>query len=364
MGMALEDIRSYIGEETLNLSIGGNLVIEYLAAFLVFLLSIILLKLFKHIIVARLKAFAKRTRNDYDDLFIKVLDRIGWPFYAFLSFYIAFQMVVLPEVVESASYVLFIIFTGYYLIRSVGSIIDFGAKKLIESSKEKGERTDKGVVSMLANLSKLILWAVVIILIVSNLGYDTSALLTGLGIGGIAVALALQTVLSDIFAYFSIHLDKPFRVGDLIVIGSDMGTVEKIGIKTTRIRTLQGQELVVSNKELTESRINNYKRMAKRRIQFSFSVGCETSSSKLKKIPRMVKSIIGKMEHAQFDRAHFKEFSDFALMFEVVYYMTTPDYNSFMDTQQAINVALMEELEKQKISMPYPTQTIHLSKRS
>ncbi len=343
---------------------GDNLVIDYLSALTVFLLSIIILRIFKLVIISRLKGIAKKTTTEYDNLLIKLVDKIGWPFYVILSLYLAIQFIVLPEIAEAAVYGIFLVLVGYYFIRSAGRIIDFAAQKLIERRKEKGERVDKGVVNLLANLSKLALWSIVILLVVANLGYDISALLTGLGIGGIAIALALQTVLSDIFAYFSIHLDKPFRVGDFIVIGTDMGTVEKIGIKTTRIRTLQGQELVVSNRELTESRINNYKRMEKRRITFAFGIACETPASKVKKVPKIIRKIIEKMEYAQFDRAHFQKFGDFSLIFEVVYYMTTPDYNAYIDTQQTINIAIKEQLEKEGISIPYPTQTVYVSKRS
>lgn len=363
--MALEEMLApYVGQEVLGYSFAGNPAIAYISAALVFLLSILLIRIFKYMILRRLRDFAKGTKNHYDDLVVKLIDKIGWPFYLVLSLYVSLTLLVVPPIIDISSYFLLQIVVGYYLIRSAGYVIDFGSKELIESRKERGERVDKGVINLLSNLSKMILWSVVILLIVSNLGYDTSALLTGLGIGGIAVALALQTVLSDVFAYFSIHIDKPFRLGDFIIIGSDMGTVEKIGIKSTRIRTLQGQELVISNKELIDSRINNFKKMEERRIVFTFGVDAETSPAKVKKIPGLVERIIKGIEHARFDRAHFLKFSDFSLVFEVVYFITTPDYNLFMDTQQQINIGIMESLEKEKIKMPYPTQTVYVKKRS
>jgi len=354
----------YLDEEIITYQVGDNLAIDYIGAALVFLLSLFVLRIFKFIIIRKLKQVAKKTKNDVDDLVIKIVDKIGWPFYLIISLHLAFQVITLPEYLELGTYYLFIILVGYYLIRSAGYVIDFAAQKVMESKKEKGEKVDRGVVSLIATISKVVLWCIVIILIISNLGYDTSALLTGLGIGGLAIALAMQTVLSDIFAYFSIHLDKPFRVGDFIVVGSDMGVVEKIGLKTTRIKTLQGQELVVSNQELTNSRINNYKKMEKRRITFEFGVSYSTPVAKLEKIPKMVKDIITKAEHADFDRAHFKKFADSSLVYEVVYYMTIPDFNTYMDTQQKINLEIMKGLQKQKIDIPFPTQTIHLSKRS
>ncbi len=358
-----EYLAPYLGEEMLTYQIGGNLAIDYIGALLVFLLSVLVLKAFKFIIVRKLKALAKKTRNDIDDLLIRIIDKIGWPFYLVLSLHLAFQVISLPDYLESGVYYLFLILVGWYLIRSAGYVIDYAAKKVIEERKEKGEKVDKGVVSLVASVSKAALYAIVIILIVSNLGYDTSALLTGLGIGGLAIALAMQTILSDIFAYFSIHFDKPFRVGDFIIVGTDMGVVEKIGLKTTRVRTLQGQELVISNQELTSSRINNYKKMEKRRIVFTFGVSYDTPVAKLKKIPNVVKEIITKAEYAEFDRCHFAKFADSSLVYEVVYFMKDPDYNKFMDTQQEINIQIKEKLEKDKVSMPFPTQTIHLSKK-
>lgn len=363
--MAVQDIlESFISKEILYQQYGQNFVVDYLSALIIFLLSIIALRIFKFVVISRLKALAKKTSIKYDDLLVKLVDKVGWPFYAVLSLYISIQALFLPDVISTAVQYLFLLTAGFYITKVVGSAIDYLAKQAVDDRKEKGEKVDRGAVNLLAFTSKFILWSIIVVLIISNMGYDTSALLTGLGIGGIAVALALQTVLSDIFAYFSIHLDKPFTVGDFIVIGSDMGTVERIGIKSTRIRTLQGQELVVSNKELTESRINNFKKMEKRRIVFNLSVGQDTPASKLDMIPGIIKGIIGKMEHAQFDRAHLKSIGDFALIYEIVYYMTTPDYNIFMDTQQSINISLIKELAKQKISMPFPTQTIHLTKRS
>ncbi len=362
--MALEDLLVGLDQELLYYSVGGNPVIDYLSAVLIFLLSAVVLRLFKFIIHNKLREFAKRTRFEYDDLAVKLIDKIGWPFHLTLSLYVALQFITVPEIIDGTVYGLLLLLVGYYLIRSAGYVIDFGARKLIESRKEKGEKVDRGVVNMLANISKMALWSIVILLVLSNFGYDTSALLTGLGIGGIAIALALQTVLSDVFAYFSIHIDKPFRLGDFIVVGSDMGTVEKIGIKTTRIRTLQGQELVVSNKELTESRINNFKRMEQRRITFKFGISYNTPPSKIRKVPKIVKQIIDGLEHARFDRAHFRNFSDSSLDFEVVYFMKTPDFNTYMDTQQSINLAIKEGLDKQGIEMPYPTRTVYVSKRS
>ena len=354
-----ETLRQYIDSAILDAPVNGNFVIDYLIAAIIFILAMVVLRFFKFIVLMKLKSIAKSTKNDFDDTVIKVVDSFGWLFYIILSLYIALDFLVLENLIEEIVRYLLYIVSGYYLIKAAGIVIDYIAMKVLDGHKES---VDKSVVSLIAQLSKLSLWIIVALLILSNLGYEISALLTGLGIGGIAVALALQTVLSDVFAYFSIHLDRPFRVGDFIIIGTDMGVVKKIGVKSTRIQTLQGQELVISNQELTSSRINNYKRMKERRIAFMFGVDYDTSTAKLRKIPEMVKKVIESTELTRFDRAHFMKFDNSALIYEVVYYVDTPDYNKYMDIQQEINIGIKEQLEKAKIKMPFPTQTVHVVK--
>jgi small-conductance mechanosensitive channel len=234
--------------------------------------------------------------------------------------------------------------------------------KIIQKRKKEEDTFDPSILGVLSKIIKGVLWGIAIIIVLSNFGYDVTALAAGLGIGGIAIAFALQSVLGDIFASFSIHFDKPFRVGDFIIIGSDLGTVQHIGIKTTRLKTLQGQELIVSNRELTETRVNNYKQMEKRRIVFGFGVEYDTPLKKLKKIPNMVKEILDKIKIAELNRVHFKEFGDFSLNFEVVYYVNVSDYNVYMDTQQEINFKLKEIFEKENIVFAFPTQTIFVNK--
>ncbi len=210
-------------------------------------------------------------------------------------------------------------------------------------------------------IGRLVLWSVIALLILGNLGFDVTGLVAGLGIGGIAVALAAQNILGDLFASLSIALDKPFLIGDFIIVGDKMGTVEHIGIKTTRIRSLGGEQIVFSNTDLLNNAIRNYKRMYERRVVFSFGVVYETEKQKLAEIPGMVRRIVEALPKARFDRAHFKEFGDFALVYEVVYYVLDPDYNVYMDTQQAINLALFGQLRDAGIAFAYPTQQLYVT---
>ncbi|QQR83532.1 mechanosensitive ion channel family protein [Candidatus Peregrinibacteria bacterium] len=209
---------------------------------------------------------------------------------------------------------------------------------------------------------KFVLWSIAVLMILSNLGINVSALITGLGIGGIAVALAVQTLLSDLFSSFSIYFDKPFEVGDFVVIGEHSGTIKRIGLKTTRIQALGGEELVLSNHELTNTRIQNFKRMQRRRILFSVGVVYGTTTDQLKKIPEIIKDIIDTVALADFDRAHFKHFGDFSLVFEIVYFLNSKEYVDYMNTQQSINLALREAFEKEHIEMAFPTQTVYVQK--
>jgi small-conductance mechanosensitive channel len=209
-------------------------------------------------------------------------------------------------------------------------------------------------------IAKLVLWTAVLLLALDNLGLDITTLVAGLGVGGIAVALALQSVLGDLFASLSIVLDKPFVIGDFIIVGDFLGTVEHIGLKTTRVRSLSGEQLVFSNGDLLSSRIRNYKRMAERRIVFGFGVVYQTPAEQLEAIPGMVREFIESLEKTRFDRAHFKGFGNFSLDFEVVYYVLVPDYNIYMDIQQQINLALYRRFEQDGIEFAYPTQTLYV----
>ncbi|HEV7226556.1 MAG TPA: mechanosensitive ion channel family protein, partial [Pirellulales bacterium] len=189
-----------------------------------------------------------------------------------------------------------------------------------------------------------------------------SALVAGLGVGGIAIALAAQNVLGDLFASLSIVLDRPFILGDFIAVGDFSGAVEHIGLKTTRLRSLSGEQLVFSNADLLQSRIRNYKRMYERRIQFTFGVAYGTSRDQLTAIPGMIREAIAAHEKTRFDRAHFKSFGDSALIFEAVYYVLSPDYNLYMDIQQAINLTLLQGFAAAGIDFAFPTQTIYVHK--
>lgn len=203
-------------------------------------------------------------------------------------------------------------------------------------------------------------WSVILLLLLENLGVDISALVAGLGVGGIAVALALQSILGDLFASLSILLDKPFVIGDYLAVDDLSGTVQTIGLNTTRLTSITGEQLVFSNKDLVQSRIRNYGRMEERRVLFRIGVVYGTPPEVLQKIPQMIQTAVEGQEQTRFDRSHFKEFGDSALTFETVYHMTVPDYQAYMDVQQQVNLAVMRGFESAGIEFAYPTQHVFL----
>lgn len=209
--------------------------------------------------------------------------------------------------------------------------------------------------------ARMLLWIFVVLLALDQLGFDITALLAGLGVGGIAVALATQNILGDLFASLSIVLDKPFVVGDFIVVDNLRGNVERVGIKTTRIRSLDGEMLVFSNADLLKSRIQNYQRMAERRVLFQVGVTYQTPHEKVERITQWLREAVETQQGTRFDRAHFKEYGDSALVFEIVYYVLTCDYNTFMNVQQAINLAIFARFTREGVDFAYPTRTLHIA---
>ena len=342
----------------LNLQIGDNSGLDYLMASVSFIIFIVILLIFKGVVLHKLKKLAKKTKTDFDDNLIKNINDLKWPFYVLLSLYISLQFVTIPASMDKFLNHIFIIFVVYYSVKFLQNMFNYAADKFKQKGKKEEAEHYSSVIEVVKKVFRGVLWAIAIIIVLSNFGYNVSTLAAGLGIGELAIAFAFQAILGDIFASFSIYFDKPFRVGDFIIVGKDKGTVKHIGIKTTRIQTLQGQELIISNKELTETRVNNYKKMERRRIIFKFGVEYGTKLKTLKKIESILVDIFKKIKTAELNRIHFKEFGDFSLNFEVVYYVNVPDYAVYMDTQQDINFKLKESFEKEGIDFAFPTQTL------
>lgn len=345
----------------LELEFFGNTILQYTFALLLFLGSLLMLKIIKSVILLKIKKIAKKTDTEIDDIIIDGIRAIHWPFFVLIAINIGILAVNISSIITKGLSYAMIIAAVYYAIKVVEKFVDFGTHTML-SKKNGDDNGGREIIKISGSILKFVIWIGAIVLILGNLGYNVTSLVAGLGIGGIAIALAIQSILQDMFSSFSIYFDKPFRVGDFVVLGSHSGTVKKIGIKTTRIQTPQGEELVVSNQELTKSKIQNFGQMERRRTLFSLGVTYSTSSDVLKRIPEIIKNIVDKAEHATFDRTHLKSFNNSSLDFEVVYYIEAPDYMIYMDTRHNINLRIIEEFTKEKIEFAYPTQTIIIDK--
>ncbi|MBN2158949.1 MAG: mechanosensitive ion channel family protein [Spirochaetes bacterium] len=268
-----------------------------------------------------------------------------------------------PQVAKGL-HVLFIVTVSIFGLLLITHVIKDSLKAYLSRRDREGdiERIDKSVRGI-STFINIIVWSIGAIFIIDNLGFNISAVVTGLGIGGVAIALASQTILHDLFNYFVIFFDQPFKIGDFIVIDNKMGTIEKIGIKTTRIKSLQGEEIVLSNTDLTNSRIHNYKKMEKRRVLMTIGVVYQTAAELIDAIPGVIREIVDKTEGVMFDRAHFKEYGDSGLIFEIVFYILSADYNYFMDKQHEINLEIFKKFSELKIDFAYPTSTLYIEKK-
>ena len=289
----------------------------------------------------------------------EALDATAYWFLIAVGIWAGTLVLVLPPALEVAIVTVVVL----VLLVQTGLWISKGIEGWLASyTKRKIDEDPASVTTMraVAFLGRMIAWSVILLVVLDNIGIDVTALVAGLGVGGIAVALAVQNVLGDLFASLSIVLDKPFVVGDFIIVGDLLGTVERVGLKTTRVRSLSGEQLIFSNSDLLSSRIRNFKRMFERRVVFSFGVIYQTPYDQLQAIPGMVREIIESQENTRFDRAHFAKYGDSSLDFEVVYYVLVPDYNAYMDIQQTINLELFRRFETLGIDFAYPTRTLFL----
>ena len=350
------------GTEGMDSQFFENTVEEYLTAAGVFVGVLLVLPIARAIILRRLKAFSERTANDLDDLLHDLLRRVVGPVvYLITALYFGTLFLTLPENLGVLVQSLVVIILAIKVAQVLQGLAAYGIRKGTEQTAKK-DPTSAAMLKNMTWLAQLMIWAATVLFIFDNLGVNITAFVASLGIGGIAVALAAQSVLGDAFSSFAIFMDKPFQVGDFIIVGDLLGTVEHVGFKTTRVRSLGGEQLIFSNSDLTSSRIKNYKRMRERRIVFSLGVVYQTPLEKVKVISPMIKRVIDEHQHARFDRAHFKSFGDFALIYEVVYYVLRPDYNTYMDVQQSMNFRLMEEFKKAGLEFAYPTQQLFVTR--
>jgi len=339
----------------------GNTIAAYFAALGIFIIDILLINIFKRIVLKRLRKWAEKTDTTLDDFLVRGIERTIVPLLYFLSFYLAIKSLNLNKKVEGYFDIVSIIIFTFFVLRTLSSVIIYSLKAFV---KMQGADTHKQKqLKGISTIISFVIWSLGFVFVLDNLGFKVSAVIAGFGIGGIAIALAAQAILGDLFSYFVILFDRPFEIGDFISVADKSGTIEHIGIKTTRVRSLSGEQLIFANTDLTNSRVHNFKRLEKRRVVFKLGVVYQTSAEQLKEIPEFVKNIIISEPKAQFDRGHFASFGDHSLIFEFVYFILDQEYIQYMETQQKINLRIYEEFEKRGIYFAYPTQTLYLNKK-
>ena len=337
----------------------GNDLQSWLTALGVAIAILVGLRLVEQVLIVRIQRLTKKTDTFIDDVVIGALRKTKLVYLFIVSVYLGSLALTLPETIRTIDWRVLMVATWLQVGIWVSTGIQIWLEHYRASEEDGANRTTMNALSFLV---RVVLWATVLLLILDNLGVDITALVTGLGIGGIAIALAVQNVLSDLFASLSIVLDKPFVNGDFIVVGDMAGSVEHVGIKTTRIRSISGEQLVFSNNDLLTSRIRNFGRMNQRRVVFSLGVTYQTPADKLERIPGLIREVVEGQQHVRFDRSHFASYGDSALNFETVYYVESSDYAQHMDILQAVNLAIFRRFESEGIEFAYPTQTLFVEK--
>jgi small-conductance mechanosensitive channel len=309
----------------------------------------------------RLAKFAEQTTMRADDMLVKTLSSTNRGLMLLVSLLIGLSFLDLPDRWAGRVSQLWFVALALQIALWANTAVTLGLQKHAARHASPGTHAVSAAATLISWGLRTVLWSIVLLAMLSNLGVNVTAFIASLGVGGIAVALAAQNILGDLFASVAIAVDKPFEVGDFIVLGSVAGTVEVVGVKTTRIRSLGGEQIVMSNTEMLKQTISNYKRLQERRIVFGFGVTYQATPAQLREIPEVVKAIVEESDTLRFDRAHFKAFGESSLDFEVVYFVRVPDYTQYMNEQQRINIRLKEELESRKVEFAYPTRTLFVT---
>lgn len=322
----------------------GQIVIAAIA----FVFFTLLFYLVQKIILYRLEKVAQKAEMKAGDVFVHILASIKPPFYYFVAFYLGFGFLNTNEIVKKIFYIILIIAIVYQVILSIQIFIDYLVRR---SMGHEREREAKSALSIIKTISSVILWSLGALFVFSNLGINITSLVAGLGIGGIAIALAMQNILKDLFSSFAIYLDKPFAIGDYIAVGKEEGIVKQIGVKTTRLRALQGEEIIISNQELTSARIQNFSKLKERRVTFDFKISSKTPKSRIEKIPGIVKELVKKIEDANFDQIYLTSFDKDSLNYELAYSVESNNYKIFLSVQEKVLLSLRETFEREKIDL-------------
>ncbi|MCE5189170.1 MAG: mechanosensitive ion channel family protein [Eubacteriales bacterium] len=334
----------------------NNTVLDYAVFLLALTLSLTVIFFLGRMLLRRIAVYCEKTQSPYGELIRVSIKRYLLPIAYFAAFYSCTRLLALNDtlvrLVRCGSTLFAIVMGAMFL----SSLIAFSFGKLQSGKDENGALAIKWLI----RLAKAVVWGLALILFLDNVGVKITSLVTGLGIGGVAIAFAAQSALSDIFCFFTIFFDKPYEIGDFIIAGEHMGTVEHIGVKTTRLRALGGEQLIASNADLTGSRIRNYKTLQQRRVSFTLGVPYDTPSEQLRKIPDLIREVVEATEETSFSRAHFASFGTYCLNIEVVYFVLGSDFDRYMDINQRVNIGIKEEFERLGVPFAIPTTTVRI----
>ncbi|MGE5450709.1 MAG: mechanosensitive ion channel family protein [Acidobacteriota bacterium] len=330
-------------------------------ALIVAVLAYIAVRFVLKVVVGRLRALTRHSVNTVDDDLVSVLAASHRGLLALMSLLIGVGLLDLPSPwdrrVEQLWFLALALQFGLWGGKAIALFLD----RYIQRHGQANAVHASATATLMSWGLRITLWTVVVLAILSNLGVNITAFVASLGVGGIAVALAVQNILGDLFASLSIAIDKPFEVGDFIVVDDVAGSIEFVGLKSTRIRSLGGEQIVMSNTELLKRTISNYKRLQERRVVYKFAVTYETTPDQAQHIPEVVKQVVSERKRLRFDRAHLSVFGQNALEYEAVFFVLDPDYNLFMDEQQAVHLALMRQFEQMGVRFAFPTRTLHVA---
>ncbi len=331
---------------------------DWLMAGSALVVTVLAFELMRRLARGRLKRLAEKGPTIADDAVVAAMAATHRVFEAIVALAVGIWVLKVPDWLNAATDRTVLI----ALILQAAIWAQTAIMTVLDSQRDRAEHASRRtVLAAFGFVSKVVIWSFVLIILLANLGVEVTGLVAGLGIGGVAAALAVQNVLGDFISSVSLLFDRPFDIGDFIIVGSELGTVERLNLRSTRVRALGGQQIIFPNSDLIKSRIHNYGRMMERRILFDFSITYETPYDTLRRVPGMVREVIESCEGVRFDRSHFKRHGAYALEFENVYYVLTGDYGAYMDRQQEINLEIHRRFEEEGIQFALPTQTLHLA---
>lgn len=326
----------------------GNKIENYFLMLIAFVVFSILFYLFQVLILSRLKRIALDNESRSGNAFVNILGSIRPPFYYFVALYLSFHYLTLDPQIERIIHAILIVWIVYEAILSIQIFIDYLVRRSFGKEREKDAKSALGPIK---TFSSIILWFLGALFVFSNLGINISSLVAGLGIGGIAIALGIQNILKDLFSSFSIYFDKPFSTGDYIVVGDLEGEVKQIGIKSTRLVAFQGEEVVISNQELTSSKIRNFSKLKERRVSFKFKVDLSVNQKKIEELSSSISQVVDALDRVRIDRVNLTDFDKDGILLEVVYFIESNKYKTYIETQQQVLLAIKEQILTEKVKL-------------